>query len=117
MSRKPEPVDLRVAAKVRARRVELGLTQQDLADAIGVTYQQAHKYERGVNRLSPGRLDQISIALSVPVSYFFEDAVAQFNGADQYQRGRIEAARAVASLTNPKHVAAIANLARALNDA
>jgi len=49
----------------------LGLTQQQLADLIGVTYQQAHKYERGINRVSAGRLFEIAQVLSVPVGYFF----------------------------------------------
>jgi len=50
----------------------LGLTQQQLAEMIGVTYQQAHKYERGINRVSAGRLFEIARALSAPISYFYE---------------------------------------------
>ena len=50
----------------------LGLTQQQLAEMIGVTYQQAHKYERGINRVSAGRLFEIARALSAPVSHFYE---------------------------------------------
>jgi DNA-binding XRE family transcriptional regulator len=51
-----QDVDRHVGARVRERRIMLGLTQQQLADLIGVTYQQAHKYERGINRISAGRL-------------------------------------------------------------
>ena len=51
----------------------LGLTQQQLADLIGVTYQQAHKYERGINRVSAGRLFEVAQVLGVPVSYFFDE--------------------------------------------
>src|SRR6201996_5506142 len=67
-----QDIDRHVGARVRERRIMMGLTQQQLADLIGVTYQQAHKYERGINRVSAGRLYEISRVLSVPVSYFFD---------------------------------------------
>src|SRR5881392_1278104 len=67
-----QDVDRHVGARVRERRIMLGLTQQQLADLIGVTYQQAHKYERGINRVSAGRLFEVARVLSVPVSYFYE---------------------------------------------
>jgi len=67
-----QDIDHHVGARVRERRIMLGFTQQQLADLIGVTYQQAHKYERGINRISAGRLYEISRVLSVPVNYFFE---------------------------------------------
>src|ERR1700726_360920 len=67
-----QDVDRHVGARVRERRIMLGLTQQQLADLIGVTYQQAHKYERGINRVSAGRLFEIAQMLRVPVSYFFD---------------------------------------------
>ena len=67
-----QDVDRHVGARIRERRIMLGLTQQQLADLIGVTYQQAHKYERGINRVSAGRLFEIARVLSVPVTYFFE---------------------------------------------
>src|ERR1700720_2722993 len=60
-----QDVDRHVGARVRERRIMLGLTQQQLADLIGVTYQQAHKYERGINRVSAGRLYEIAQVLSV----------------------------------------------------
>lgn len=66
-------IDKAVGAQVRFRRTELGLTQQELADKIGVTYQQAHKYERGVNRISASRLYDIAVALKVKPEYFFEN--------------------------------------------
>src|SRR6185437_9697247 len=66
-----QDIDRHVGARIRERRIMLGLTQQQLADLIGVTYQQAHKYERGINRVSAGRLFEIARVLSVPVSYFF----------------------------------------------
>jgi transcriptional regulator with XRE-family HTH domain len=57
---------------MRERRIMLGLTQQQMAELIGVTYQQAHKYEKGVNRVAAGRLYNIAQALGVDVGYFFE---------------------------------------------
>src|SRR5262245_52565477 len=65
-----QDIDRHVGARIRERRIMLGLTQQQLADLIGVTYQQAHKYERGINRVSAGRLFEVSQVLSVPGSYF-----------------------------------------------
>ena len=64
-------VDRHVAARVRDRRMMLGMSQQQLATLIKVTYQQAHKYEVGVNRISAARLFQIAEALGVDVAYFF----------------------------------------------
>ena len=73
-----QDVDRYVGARIRERRIMLGLTQQQLADLIGVTYQQAHKYEKGINRIAAGRLSGIAHALGVEVGYFFEGAdVAQ----------------------------------------
>src|SRR6187399_320194 len=67
-----QDIDRYVGARIRERRIMLGLTQQQLADLIGVTYQQAHKYERGINRVSAGRLYEMAQVLSVPVNYFFD---------------------------------------------
>ena len=64
--------DRHVGSRIRERRVMMGLSQQQLAKMIGVTYQQAHKYERGLNRISAGRLFEIGQVLGVPVSWFFE---------------------------------------------
>ncbi len=64
--------DRYVGGRIRERRVMLGLTQRQMADMIGVSYQQTHKYERGINRISAGRLFEIARVLKVPVSYFFE---------------------------------------------
>jgi transcriptional regulator with XRE-family HTH domain len=72
-------IDQRVAARIRARRVRVGMTQQQLAEQIGVAFQQAHKYERGISRVTAGRLYYIAAALQAPVGYFFaaeEDARA-----------------------------------------
>src|SRR6188472_3056756 len=67
-----QDIDRIVGARMRERRIMLGLTQQQMADLIGVTYQQAHKYEKGINRIAAGRLSSIAKALGVPVGYFFD---------------------------------------------
>src|SRR6266513_547610 len=68
----PEPVDIHVAMRVRERRIELGITQPELAGELGVTFQNLYKYEKGKNRISAGRLYRLSKALGVPVTFFFE---------------------------------------------
>ena len=70
--RGPDPVDLHVGAQVRARRVLLGLSQEKLAEGLGVTFQQVQKYERGSNRISASRLYSMTQILDVPITYFFE---------------------------------------------
>ncbi len=74
---KPHPVDVHVGARVRARRTLLGMTQTDLGDAIGMTFQQVQKYENGKNRIGAGRLFKLSQVLDVPVNYFFDDMPAK----------------------------------------
>ena len=78
-------IDDHVGGRIRERRIMLGLTQQQLAEMIGVTYQQAHKYERGINRVSAGRLFEIARALSAQISYFYEGI-----GEERLGRGHVE---------------------------
>lgn len=66
-------VDKLVGARVRTRRLEIGMSQERLADLLGVTFQQVQKYEKGVNRIAAGRLYDISEALDVNAAYFFEN--------------------------------------------
>jgi transcriptional regulator with XRE-family HTH domain len=107
---------------IRQRRIMLGLTQQQMAELIGVTYQQAHKYETGINRISAGRLYQIARALGVDISYFFEDvdpgngAAARVQELMPQQRMLLELARNFAAIKSRKHQEAICHLARALSD-
>ncbi|GGY44289.1 helix-turn-helix domain-containing protein [Parvularcula lutaonensis] len=68
----PHQVDLHVGQRLRQRRTLLGMTQQKLADAVGIKFQQIQKYESGANRISASRLWVIARALEVPVSHFFE---------------------------------------------
>ena len=71
-ARTPNVVDLHVGGRVRLRRKMLGLSQEHLADALGLTFQQVQKYEHGANRVSASKLYEIARTLQVPLSYFFE---------------------------------------------
>ena len=68
---KPNPIDVHVGSRVRLRRNMLGLSQEKLGEAIGLTFQQVQKYERGANRVGASRLHELSRVLDVPVSFFF----------------------------------------------
>jgi transcriptional regulator with XRE-family HTH domain len=71
-SRLPNPIDLHVGVRIRLRRRMQGVSQEKLADALGLTFQQVQKYERGANRVSASKLYEIAAALKAPVGYFFE---------------------------------------------
>ena len=73
----PNPIDRHVGARVRMRRLMLGMSQEKLADAIGITFQQVQKYEKGTNRMGSSRLQQIANVLQVPVTFFFEEVPGQ----------------------------------------
>ncbi|MGA8615778.1 MAG: helix-turn-helix transcriptional regulator [Xanthobacteraceae bacterium] len=70
----PNPIDKHVGSRVRMRRMMLSMSQEKLGDALGLTFQQVQKYEKGTNRIGASRLQQISQILQVPVSFFFEGA-------------------------------------------
>lgn len=110
--------DRHVGARMRERRIMLGLTQQQMAELIGVTYQQSHKYEKGVNRISAGRLYQVAQALGVPVDYFFEglsSGIVSFPPTGT-QRRLLQMAQDFAALPNRQMQDAIAALVRAMSD-
>ncbi|HVJ52486.1 MAG TPA: helix-turn-helix transcriptional regulator [Aliidongia sp.] len=111
-----QDIDRHVGARIRERRIMLGLTQQQLADLIGVTYQQAHKYERGINRISAGRLFEIARVLTVPVSEFFDGLEAGETERSNTPRERmcLELARNFSQIENERHQEALSQLARAL---
>ncbi|MDP6803937.1 MAG: helix-turn-helix transcriptional regulator [Rhodospirillales bacterium] len=69
----PNPVDIYVGARLRLRRTLLGISQDKLGQALGLTFQQVQKYERGANRIGSSRLYQLGLILHVPVSYFFDE--------------------------------------------
>jgi transcriptional regulator with XRE-family HTH domain len=73
-SKAPDPIDKHVGSRVRMRRMMMEMSQEKLGDAIGLTFQQVQKYEKGTNRIGASRLQQISQALQVPVAFFFEGA-------------------------------------------
>ncbi len=70
--RSPNPVDLHVGARIRMRRKLLGISQERLADDLGLTFQQVQKYERGANRVSASKLYEIARSLKTSIAYFFE---------------------------------------------
>ena len=87
---KPHPVDEHAGERLWQRRKLLGLTQSDLGDALGLTFQQVQKYERGANRIGAGRLCDLARVLDVSIDYFFEDmptAVAAISPATK-RRGK-----------------------------
>lgn len=73
MASNPNPVDIHVGSRVRLRRTLLGMSQEKLGAALGLTFQQVQKYERGTNRIGSSRLYQLGRILEVPVSFFFDD--------------------------------------------
>jgi len=70
----PNPIDKHVGSRVRMRRMMIAMSQEKLGDALGLTFQQVQKYEKGTNRIGASRLQQISHILRVPVAFFFEGA-------------------------------------------
>jgi transcriptional regulator with XRE-family HTH domain len=109
-------VDQHVGARILERRLVLGLSLQQLASLIGVTYQQVHKYEKGANRITAGRLFDISQALQVHVAWFFEGFAGDtpIPEASPKLRLSMELARNFAAISNEKHKEAIGHFARAL---
>lgn len=114
-------VDRFVSMRIRQRRIMLGYTQQQMAELIGVTYQQAHKYETGINRISAGRLYQIAQALGVDISYFFDGLNPDDPKRDKreelmpQQRMLLELARNFAAIPVRKHQEAVCHLARVMS--
>lgn len=110
-----QEIERHVGQRIRERRIMLGLTQQQLAELIGVTYQQAHKYERGINRVSAGRLYELARVLSVNVGFFFEGL--SDGGSEPLpnrQRMCLDLARNFARIQDTRQQDALAQLARSL---
>ncbi|WP_165185050.1 helix-turn-helix domain-containing protein [Caulobacter soli] len=100
--RRPNPVDLHVGGRVRMRRKLLGVSQEQLADSLGLTFQQVQKYERGANRVSASKLYEIAKTLQVPVSFFFDGLADPMDGSDGDEIGQ-QAERIVQEfLTTPE---------------
>jgi transcriptional regulator with XRE-family HTH domain len=81
------PVDIFVGGKLRARRIMLGMSQEAIGRAIGVTFQQIQKYERGINRMGSSRLYDFGNLLTVPIAYFFDGYELQGGTSDMYGSG------------------------------
>ncbi len=130
----PKPVDLHVGNRLRMRRTLLGLSQEKLGEAIGLTFQQVQKYERGLNRIGASRLWDISKILDVPISFFFEDLdnnattknqipyvpglaedKAPFNYDPMSKKETIELVRAFYSIKDPSVAKKVLELVKALS--
>ena len=115
-SPRAQDIDRYVGARLRERRLLLGMTQQQMAELIGVTYQQAHKYERGINRISGGRLYEIARALGVEINYLFEgfSPEARVFEATLEQQMLLELTRNFINISSRQQQEAICSLARAI---
>lgn len=111
------PRDREIGARIRLRRTELGITQDRLAAHLGLTFQQVQKYEKGANRVSGGKLEEIAKFLRVQVSYFF-DIIDIGSGAKPLQflavTGAVDLGQAYAAIADPKVRRAILQLTEAL---
>jgi transcriptional regulator with XRE-family HTH domain len=113
--RRAQDIDHHIATRLRERRIALGLTQQQVAGMLGITYQQAHKYETGANRVSAGRLHQLARVLGVEPGYFYEGLGSgePARPPARQQRQMLELARNFAALARPQQEA-LCELVRAL---
>jgi len=95
---RPSPVDIHVGARIRLRRTLLGLSQERLGDALGLTFQQVQKYERGLNRVGASRLFDLSRILDVPISFFYDNMPDQ----EGYTSSPASAQRQVTGFAEPQ---------------
>ena len=127
-SRRANPIDVHVGARVRLRRMLLGMSQEKLGEHLGLTFQQIQKYEKGINRIGASRLFDLSQVLGVPVQFFYEElAVGQPAGAAGFgerpaesyaveflgSREGLELNKAFARITDPRVRRSIVDLVRA----
>src|SRR5690348_16889905 len=92
---RPSPIDVHVGSRIRLRRTLLGMSQERLGEALGLTFQQVQKYERGVNRVGASRLFDLSRVLDVPISFFFDDMPEPLTNAYGGQAGSHGARRSM----------------------
>lgn len=90
MKKVPNPIDRHVGSRVRMRRILLGMSQEKLGEALGLTFQQVQKYEKGTNRIGASRLQQISQTLNVPPAFFFDGAPTLEDGIERPVTGLAE---------------------------
>jgi len=119
--RKPDPIDGVVGARIRLRRKFLGVSQQALGEALGITFQQVQKYERGSNRVSASMLVKIARKLECPVSYLLAEEELEALGHGEARQlaaaGAVELLEVYARLPDERSRRAVMGLARALADA
>ncbi len=118
MTSNPRPVDVHVGQRLRMRRTLLGMSQTKLGQAVGVTFQQIQKYERGANRVGASRLYQFSQVLEVPVSYFFDEFAGEgVKITEEPPLGRkiLELARYFQSIPDPSAREAVYQLVKAMS--
>jgi len=111
----PEPIDVHVGKRLRARRLLAGLSQTAFAAKLGVSFQQVQKYENATNRISAGRLYRMARILNVPIEYFFEEFGEQALPRD-LRREELELVRAFNKLEDPPTREQIVDLVNALSD-
>lgn len=92
---RPSPIDVHVGTRIRLRRTLMGMSQERLGEALGLTFQQVQKYERGVNRVGASRLFDLSRVLDVPISFFFDDMPEPLANSYGGQAGSIGSRRAM----------------------
>ena len=109
----PSPVDVHVGARVRIRRTLLGMSQTTLGDAIGLTFQQMQKYERGTNRISSSRLYDLARVLDVPIEFFFDDMHIAVEASSPATKRRGGVKEPPSREPNPMHKRATLELVRA----
>src|SRR5436305_11929532 len=120
--RRAGPEDLEIGRKIRALRLERGLSQSGLADGIDLTFQQLQKYEKGANRVSAGRLQRIAYLLNTPVTFFYVGMGAKHKAKDQHNsslaflqnKGAIRLLRAYAGIGSRTTKYALVTLAESL---
>lgn len=121
LARKPDPLDAMVGAKIRIFRMSRGLSQTDLGDRIGVTFQQVQKYEKGANRVGASRLSHIAAVLGISVGELFEpsrDRPADSNSPFRLlgEPGALRVLKAYVRTTDPRIRRAIVNLIEGIAD-
>lgn len=120
MNASPDPIDVAVGARMRMRRKTLGLTQTALAEALGITFQQVQKYERGANRVSASMLVRAAKRLECPVAFLVGEEPGGFPTDESLLTmlafpGAIDLLTAYTSIEDSQSRAAVLNVARALN--
>lgn len=118
MKKSPHHVDVHVGARIRQQRTLLGMSQEKLGQAVGITFQQIQKYEKGSNRIGASRMWQFAQALGVPVASFFEGLPESGRGkkvaAPEVDPGMLTLAKHFKALKSPVHRDAVCSLARSL---